>query len=67
MNVVPLITALLIIAAITTQVLAFFVTFRIRRNSAMKEENVLDFADYKDRLDKNETLPEKQVQEPFNE
>ena len=48
----PLIIVLLIIAAIGVQVLAFFVTLRIRRNAALKEDNV---------------LTEAQVQESFNE
>ena len=63
MNVVPLIIGLLIIAAISAQVLAFFVTLRIRRNSAGKEDNVIEFAEHKDRFE-NEVPPEKQVQEP---
>ena len=66
MNVVPLITALLIIAAIMAQVFAFFVTLRLRRNLAEKEDNILDFADYKDKPE-NETLSVTQAQESLNE
>ena len=66
MNGAPLIIALLIIAAITVQVVVFFVTLRIRRKSAEKEENVVDFADYKDRFESG-NRPETQVQKTPDE
>ena len=52
--------------AIGAQVVAFFVTLRIRRNAAGKEGNVLKFADYKDRSE-SETAPEKHLQKTPDE
>ena len=63
MNAVALVIGLLILVAVASQVVAFVITLRIRRRSALRrsaddeEGNVLDFSEWKDRI-KSEAPPE---------
>ena len=67
MNAVPLITILLIFAAITAQAVAFYVTFRIRRRLGEKEDDEVNFIDRKKLPDENKDPPETEAQKPRDE
>jgi len=63
MNAVTLITGLLILVAIASQVVALIVTLRIRRRARDAEGNVLDFSEWKDRI-RSDAPPKAQAKSP---
>jgi len=58
MNMVPLVIGLLILVAIASQAVAFIITLRLRRKAGEKEDSVLDFSEWKDRIKSEEPAGE---------